>query len=158
MEGDGREERRHTMDATLSEFLRATRDAREYKRALAVQMASQNYPYELISQLLQVSEPFVSKWKKRYGEAGLAGLRLGHRGSESYLSDAQRAEVLVWIAAQGHCDLLRLQTYLAETYAVDYQSDQSYYDLLHEAGLSWKKVQPSNPKKTTKTWQPNTPK
>jgi transposase len=146
------------MDDVLSEFLRTTRDAREYKRGLAVQMAEQGYPYAAISQLLVVSEPFISKWKKAYAEHGSSGLRLGHRGSESYLREPERSEVLAWIAAQERCDLLRLQLHLAEVYAIEYHSNQSYYDLLHEAGLNWKKVQASNPKKTTNRWQPNTPK
>ena len=146
------------MDEALSDFLRTTRDAREYKRGLAVQMAQQEFAYAAISQLLQVSEPFISKWKKLYAEQGVDGLRLGYRGSESYLTEHQRAEVLAWIAHQDRCDLLRLQVYLRDTYAVEYLSNQSYYALLHEAGLSWKKVQASNPKKTTPLWQPNKPK
>lgn len=146
------------MDGLLSEFLCTTRDAREYKRALAVQMAGQGYAYEVISQLLQVSEPFVSKWKRIYAEQGVVGLRLGYQGSEGSLTETERADVLAWIEQQEHCDLARLQAYLAETYAVRYQSNQSYYDLLHAAGLSWKKVQASNPKKTTSRWQPNMPK
>lgn len=146
------------MDELLGEFLRSTRDAREYKRALAVQMAGQGYPYEAISQLLQVSEPFVSKWKRVYAEQGVVGLRLGYQGSAGSLTETERAEVLAWIDKQEQCDLARLQAYLAETYAVVYQSNQSYYDLLHAAGLSWKKVQASNPKKTKARWQPNTPK
>ncbi len=146
------------MDEALSAFLRDTHDAREYKRGLAVQMANQGYPYATISHLLHVSEPFVSKWKRVYAEKGLDGWRLGYRGSTGSLTETERAEVLVWIASQDQCDLARLQAYLAETYAVVYQSKQSYYDLLHAAGLNWKKVQASNPKKTSGTWQPNTPK
>ena len=106
--------------------------------------------------MLQVSEPFIRTWKKVYAEAGLVGLRVGYRGSESYLTESERAEVVVWIAAQATADLLRLQAHLAETYAVTYQSNQSSYDLLHAAGMSWKKVQASNPKKTTPTCQPST--
>lgn len=146
------------MDELLGEFLRSTRDAREYKRGLAVQMAGQGYAYAAISQLLQVSEPFVSKWKRIYAEQGVGGLRLGYQGSDGFLTETERADVLAWIDHQEHCDLARLQAYLAETYAVRYQSNQSYYDLLHAAGLSWKQVQASNPKKTTTRWQPNTPK
>ena len=137
------------MNEALGAFLKGTRDAREYKRALAVQMANQGYSYETISHLRQVSEPFVSKWKRVYAEEGLLGLRLGYRSSEGYLTETERAEVLAWIAAQNHCDLTRLQAYLAETYALIYQSHQSSYALLHAAGLSWKKVQASNPKKTS---------
>lgn len=146
------------MDEALSEFLRTTRDAREYKRGLAVQMVQQEFAYAAISQLLQVSEPFISKWKKLYAEQGIDGLRLAYEGSESYLSASDRAEVLAWIAAQDSCDLLRLQVHLRASYAVEYQSNQSYYDLLHAAGLSWKKVQAANPKKTMPLWQPNRPK
>jgi putative transposase len=32
-------------------------------------------------------------------------------------------------------------------YGVNYQSKQSYYTLLHQAGMSYKKRQASNPKK-----------
>jgi len=135
------------MDELLGAFLRSTRDAREYKRALAVQIAAQGYPYEAIGQLLQVSEPFVSTWKRVYAEQGVVGLRLGYQGSTGQLTETERAEVLAWIEQQEHCDLARLQAYLGETYAVTYQSTQSYYDLLHAAGLRWKKVQSSNPKK-----------
>lgn len=146
------------MDDILSEFLQTTRDAREYKRAVAVQMVYLGYSYEAISHLLQVSEPFISKWKKVYADKGIVGLRLGYRGSDSLLTETERTEVLTWIASQEQCDLVRLQVYLQETYAVQYQSNQRYYDLLHAAGLSWKKVQAANPKKTSRQWQPNTPK
>lgn len=148
--------RRATVNDILSAFVRTTRDAREYKRALAVQMAHQGYRYETISHLLQVSEPFISKWKKVYAAHGIGGLRLGYRGAESWLTETERAAVLTWIAAQEPCDLARLQAYLQEAYGVAYQSNQSYDDLLHAAGLRWKKVQSANPKKTSGQWQPNT--
>ena len=37
--------------------------------------------------------------------------------------------------------------YIKNKYNVIYKSQQSYYDLLTDAGLSWKKTQKDNPKK-----------
>ena len=143
------------MATTLEEFLTSVRDVREYERGLAVQMAGLGYPCTTISSLLHGSKPFISKWKKVYAEVGVGGLGLGYAGAPSYLTSAERAQVLAWIAMQETCDPVRLQAYIEDTYHVTYQSHQSYYDLLEAASLSWKKVQASNPKKTTTQWQPN---
>jgi putative transposase len=42
--------------------------------------------------------------------------------------------------------LPELQAHLEDEYQVVFKSKQSYYDLLTEAGLSWKKSQKRNPK------------
>jgi transposase len=146
------------MDMTLQTFLQTTSDVREYQRALAVQFALRGDPYATIRAVLPVSKAFISKWKQLYDERGTDGLRVAYRGSKGYLTAAQRVDVLAWIAAQPTCDLAQLHAYVTDTYAVTYQSNQSYYALLREAGLRWKKVQASNPKKTRHRWLPNTPK
>jgi len=81
------------MQADLKQFIDSNPDARELKRALAVQMVQQNYRYEDIQAVLQVSLGFISKWKQRFADAGVSGLRLGYRGASPYLSAEQRAEV-----------------------------------------------------------------
>jgi putative transposase len=40
-----------------------------------------------------------------------------------------------------------LERHLSETYGVVYAGGSSYYQLLHEAGLSWKKQQKTHPQR-----------
>lgn len=141
----------------LSRFLQETRDTREYTRALAVQMAQQAIDYAVITAALEVSRPFISKWKRIYTQHGVDGLRLGYRGSAGFLTPDQRTQTLAWLRAQSSWSVTALQTYLRDTFGVVYQSAQSYYALLHAAGLRWKKAQPRNPKKTLPSWQPAAP-
>jgi putative transposase len=135
------------MSDPVLQFLDETRDTREYKRALAVNMAHQGIAYETITTVLQVSKSFISKWKGIYAEQGIDGFRIGYRGSVGYLTAEQRAQTIAWLREQNTWSVPALQAYLRDTFQVEYQSLQSYYDLMHEAGLSWKKSQATNPKK-----------
>lgn len=143
------------MPTTLAEFIQQTRDAREYKRAVALQMVEQGLAPALITTTLQVSAPFISKWKRIYREQGLEGLRIHYKGPLGKLTRDEREQTLTWLAEQTSCNLATLQTYLKTTFGVEYRSPQSYYTLFREAGLSWKKAQASNPKKNRSRWQPN---
>jgi transposase len=143
------------MDRALTEFLTHTRDVREYKRAVAVQMEAQGVAHRVIMQSLQVSAPFISKWKRIYATAGIDGLRLQHRGGIGKLTAAARQETIHWLQTQPHWDVPTLTTYLQEHFGVVYDSPQSYYTLLHAAGLSWQQTQAINPKKTMPSLQPN---
>jgi putative transposase len=142
------------MPDPVHQFLDDTRDTREYKRALAVTMAQQGIAYDTITAVLQVSKSFISKWKGIYTKQGVAGFRMGYRGSAGYLTTEQRDQTIAWLREQNAWSVPALQAYLRDTFQVEYQSLQSYYDLLHEAGLSWKKSQATNPKKTM-SWSPN---
>ena len=142
---------------TLDEFLATVRDAREYKRALTVQLCERGFPQVEVARLLQVSEAFVSTCRKKYATAGVASFQLGYQGGASFLSSKERDEVLAWISAQKHPNVASLYAYLKQTFGVVYESRQSYYNLLKEAGLSHKKVQASNPKKIRRRSQPNEP-
>lgn len=132
---------------TLDEFIRGSTDVRELKRAMAVKMSLADLAHTLISTLLQVSEPFVSKWVASYHAGGVACLHLQYEGAPSYLSPAARQEVIAYLQTQPSWRLEAVVHYLETGYQVIYQSPQSYYDLLTEAGLSWKRTQPVNPKK-----------
>lgn len=132
----------------LSSFLQQASDVREYKRALAVQLAEQGVEYAVIMQSLQVSSPFISKWRRIYREQGVNGFQMSYKGSKGLLSAEQRARTIEWLKSLAYWDVGRLQVYLQDTYGVVYQSLQSYYELLHAAGLSWKKSQPRAPQKT----------
>lgn len=140
---------------TLDEFLATVRDAREYKRALAVQLCERGQSQADVARLLQVSEAFVSTCRKRYNQDGVASFALGYQGGTSFLSADERAEVLLWIAAQDRPNVAKLHAYLKDTLGVVYESRQSYYNLLKEAGLSHKKTQAANPKKTTRRSRQN---
>lgn len=99
-----------------------------------------------IQAILAVSSGFISKWTQQYESGGVSSLKLGHRGSSGYLTAAQRTSVMTWIKAQNYWHLPELQAHLADEYDVVFKSKQSYYDLLTEAGMSWKKSQKRNPK------------
>jgi putative transposase len=134
------------MDA-LHEFIRTTRDGRELKRALAVKMRLEGYSRPETAAVLGVSKPFVDKWRRHYRREGVAGLSLKYQGSRGYLTPAQHAETLAWIQAQAQWSVAALHAHVLATYGVQYKSRQSYYALLNEAHISWKKTQARHPKR-----------
>jgi putative transposase len=129
----------------LDELIQSNPDARELKRALAVKMEQTGYSHQQIGEVLGVSPAFVSKWKQRFFDEGIESLRLGYQGFKPYLDASQRRQVLDWLDEQDHYSVPELSAYLRETYGVTFQSRQSYYDLLAEAKISWKKSQAKNP-------------
>lgn len=131
----------------LTEFIQSNPDPRELKRALAVQMVMQNYTYFEIRDVLQVSVGFISKWKQNFEEQGIVGLTLKHQGSRGYLDAQQRQAVLEWLQQKNYWNLSEIRQHIEDTDDVVFTSNQSYYDLFKEAGISWKKTQKSNPKK-----------
>ncbi len=42
---------------------------------------------------------------------------------------------------------MELISYIRETYGIEFKSKQSYYELMSNAGMSWKKTEKVNPKK-----------
>jgi putative transposase len=130
----------------LAKFIQNNPDPRELKRALAVQMVLQNYTYLKIQDILQVSVGFISKWRKTFEAQGVAGLVLHHQGSRGYLNAQQRQSVIDWLKQKNYWNLRELQQYVEDTYEVVFASNQSYYNLFADAGISWKKTQKRNPK------------
>ena len=133
--------------ASLDEIINESKDVREVKRALSVKMVGQGMTPGLISELLNVSVQYVSKWKVIYQVEGVGGLALGYRGSQSYLNEEQREEVIAWISSHQTLSVEELRDYLETTYGVVYASKQSYYDLLEAGGLSYHKSQKANPRR-----------
>jgi putative transposase len=72
-------------------------DARELKRAIAVRMAISGNIYNESSKILGVSNFFIGYWKKQFKTKGIAGIKLGHKGSKGYLTDLQNTEVIDWL-------------------------------------------------------------
>lgn len=131
----------------LDEIIDGSRDAREVKRALCVKMSIGLLPVSQICGLLNVSASFVSKWRGIYAAQGAEGLGLGYVGSQSLLTPEQRAEVIACIQGQDTVQLAEVRDYLQEHQGISYKSPQSYYELMHEAGLSYHKSEKVNPKR-----------
>jgi transposase len=136
-----------SIPADLTAFLAENRDSREYRRALAVKLALQGYLYQAISAMLDVTPGFVSQSKKAYETQGTAGLSLKYQGSQPYLSASERQAVIDWLKTQNEWSVERLHTHIETTYGVIFQSRQSYYQLLDDAQITYKKAQHTNPQR-----------
>lgn len=130
----------------LEEIIDAA-EGREIKRAIAVKMVLLGFKTKDICDLLEVSDAFVSKWKIIYENEGAGGLRLHYKGGPKFLTDAQRREICFHLKDKPHYSMEELRDLIERRYDVVYQSKQSYYDILKEAGLSWHRTQATNPKK-----------
>lgn len=132
----------------IEEFLQQVSDLREYKRGQAVKLSEAGLSRGEIARALSVSESFVSKWRGRYQKDGTAGLGLSYQGSQGFLSESEKEQVLDWLSKQsGALSAEKLARYVKDQHGVCYRSKQSYYDLLSLAGMSYKKRQSINPKK-----------
>jgi putative transposase len=131
----------------LEVFIAEKRDAREYRRALAVKMALKGYEYDVICDILSVTSGFISQSKKAYIEQGTAGLLLKYKGSQSFLRPEERQAVIQWLQEQKEWNVDHLKAHIEDTYDVVFQSRQSYYDLFAAAKITWKKAQRVNPQR-----------
>jgi putative transposase len=77
---------------------------------------------------------------------GVSALRLAYSGSVCYLEPEQRQAVITWLKTKNYWNLAELQHYIEDEYGVVFDSQQSYYTLFEQAGISWKKAQKHNPK------------
>ena len=119
----------------------------EQKRALAIKMVIQGYTYEQISELLNVSAFFIDKYRALYKKQGATCFSLKYKGSKSFLTKEQLIEVNKFINTKSNCNIEELIAVIKKRYRVNFKSKQTYYDLLHDAGMSWKKTEKVNPKK-----------
>ncbi len=136
-----------SVPADLLAFLAQQRDSREYRRGLAVKLSYEGWTYEMISSILGCTPGFVSQSKQAYEADGIEGLLLKYRGSRPFLTLTQRDAVIAWLKEQNHWSLTRVREHVETSYGVVFQSDQSYYDLLHEAKITYKKAHAHNPKR-----------
>jgi len=132
---------------SLEQFIQSNPPSRELKRALAVQMIQRGYSYRAIRDVLQVSIGFISNSNQSYEEKGVAGLKSNYWGTQGYLKAQQKQELFTWLAQKEYWTIEELVEHIEDKYGVTYQSQQSYYNLLHQAGFSWKKSQPTHPDK-----------
>ena len=131
----------------IDEIINEARDAREVKRAVSVKMSAQGFSPAQICQVLNVSLQYVSKWKGLYEAGGGAVLRLGHRGSESYLGEEEQRAIGQWIGAQETVSVEAVRDYIEEQYGVVYRSKQSYSDFLEAGGRRYHRSEKDNPQR-----------
>ena len=131
----------------LAQLIEETTDVRELKRALCVKLREGGMAAEAVGEVLQVTPRAVRAWRQRYARAGVEGLRLRYRGSESYLSVEQRQELEDWLGSQETITVEEVRDEIEARYGIVYQSKQSYYDLLEASGLSYHRTEKGNPKR-----------
>jgi putative transposase len=121
----------------------------EVKRGIAVKQDLAGKSRNLIADVLSVSVKFISKWRLIYDEYGVNGLVSTYQGGSprSFLDEEQKSETLLHIRSHEVFGLSDLAAYLQSKHGVVYKSLQSYYDLLHEARMSWHKSQKRNPRR-----------
>jgi transposase len=100
--------------SSLAALIEETKEARELKRALSVKMVLSGIAVAQVGELLHVTPQYVRKWKGRYETEGVDALRLGYRGSESYLSVKQRQEIEEWIGAHETVTVEEVRDYSEE--------------------------------------------
>jgi putative transposase len=132
---------------SIEQIIESSRDSREVKRAIAVKMSRSGVKHQNIVNYLPVSPSFISKWVMIYEEQGAGALLLNYRGKAGYLSVEEKQQVVLFLRPQSSFSVEQLRDYLESQYRVVYKSKQSYYDLLDEGGLSWKKTEKKNPKR-----------
>lgn len=132
---------------SLVQMIEETKEVRELKRALSVKMGLGGRATAAIGELLHVTPRYVRKWRGRYEREGVGALRVGYRGSESYLSVEQRHELEDWLRAQERVTVEEVRDYIEAHYGVVYQSKQSYYEVLESSGLSYHRTEKGNPKR-----------
>ena len=132
---------------SLVQMIEDTTDVRELKRGLSVKLGEGGMATAAIGELLQVTARYVRKWRGRYEREGVEALRVGYRGSESYLSVEQRRELEEWLGAQETVTLEEVRDEIEARYGIVYQSKQSYYELLEASGLSYHRTEKGNPKR-----------
>lgn len=133
----------------LEDLIKRSPKAAEVKRGLAIKQDLAGQRRRTIAEVLSVTEAFISKWRIIYDEYGVNGLKSAHQGAKSraFLSDEKKAEVLAHIRNHRVFGYVELVSYLQSTHGVIYKHSQSYYDLLHAAGMSWHKSQKKNPRR-----------
>jgi transposase len=131
----------------LINFINSNGDSREIKRALAVKLALQGYVYTAIGNILNVSQGYVSKWKERFINQGIQGLRLGYKGAKTKLSKLQKEETIKWLLCQEYWDISELEIYLISEYDVIFDSKESHYKIYREAKITRQKAEQVNPRK-----------
>lgn len=131
----------------VNEFLNATENVREFKRAMAIKLLLLDFEPCTIAELLNVTESFVSKWKRNHLEHGIDALTVQYHGYQGYLTPEQRQAILEKITTEKLWTIDDLVSFVRSTYGVEFKSRQSYYAMLAAARITWKRAQSQHPEK-----------
>jgi transposase len=131
----------------LAKLIEETTDVRELKRALSVKLSEEGMATEAIGAVLQVTPRAVRQWRKRSKREGVEGGHVRYRGSESYLSVAQRLAIEEWLGSQEPSTVDEVRGESEARYGISYQSKPSYDALLDASGLSYHRTEKGNPKR-----------
>ena len=71
---------------------------------------------------------------------GVESLKLQYKGTQGYLNAVEKEQIIEWMRSQSYLRLSDLQEYLKKQYDVVFDILQSYYNLLKEARITWKKT------------------
>ncbi|MFP4101399.1 helix-turn-helix domain-containing protein [Coleofasciculus sp.] len=124
----------------LNDFIFKSQDVRECKRAEAVKLRLLGISYQEIANNLGVSIGFIAKYQRQYTARGIDGIKLQYKGSKSYLTPTQKAEIVHWINCPKNCRLSALKRHLKDNYDVVFKSKESYYKILRESQFIWRQA------------------
>ena len=132
----------------LTDFINSTNHVKEWKKGEAVKLTIQGFSYRAISQRLQISYSSIARAKKEYKARGVSGLKLKYKGSLSYLTEVQKADLKVWLFEKPeNRNISELQRHIMEKYNLVFKSPQSYYNILKNSQLTWQKANKQNSRK-----------
>ena len=120
------------------------------KRALAVKLALKGYVYRAIENILNVSQAYVSKWKKTFIAQGIQCLKLGYTGAKTKLTREEVESTIKWLLCQEYWDISELEIYLIEEYDVIFKSQETYYKIYNKAKIIRQNAEKVYPKKNEK--------
>lgn len=140
------------MYTDLDDLISNSKKSAEIARGIAVKQDLLGKKRSVIASILDKSEAFICKWRKIYDDHGVNGLISLHQGgkSRSMLREDDLPRIMAHIQSHEVFGPMELMGYLKESFGVEFKSMQSYYSLLHEAGMSWHKSQKANPRRDNK--------
>ncbi len=150
----------HLTDEEMKAFERAerqTRDAYELRRLQAVRLYGSGVPTREITRMVNCSDRRIREWAQKYGQQGLEGLKSHWQGDNALkLRREQRADLKDRLHASRPDQVIAadvrlsrgrfwtvsdLQMVVKAWYGVEYRTQESYRNLLHECGLSYQRTE-----------------
>jgi putative transposase len=109
----------------LEDFIQGNPDAREVKRALAVEWSWSGISSRQFRKVLNLSLEFITKWNKKFSPRGVNGIKIAYKGKPSYLTQSDKEEIIKKVKSEGNVDLAQLAIHIESKYEVIYQSQLS---------------------------------
>jgi transposase len=118
-------------------------------RAESILMSLRSLPVPTIATLIMYEEQTVREWINNWEDTRMSSIFVQYEGNENAakLTREQKNEISETLKKPDGLpyDFLSIpefKEYVSATFGVVYESDQSYYYLLHHCGLSWKLPSP----------------